>query len=302
LIASPSSKIFPNAEGGEDWPVSGGCCGGAATLTEATARSANTAFAQLMLDLGTENVARMANDLGVTAELPIVPSLVLGAGEVSVMDMAAAYSTFANDGTRVQPIMITRVERANGDLVEEFRSDRTSVLSPEQATTVNHVLQQVIDHGTGEAADIGVPAAGKTGTTTENKDAWFVGYTPRLTAAVWMGYAIPREMTEVHGETVQGGNIPARIWKAFMEQAVAGEDHGGFADPGDLDGGRELDPGLETTTVPETTGSPPPSSGSSVPSTGSTEVPSSSSSPPTSGSTPSSSTPVSGGGGGPPGG
>lgn len=247
VVAAPSTQVFPNANDGADWTVRGGCCGGYTSLVEATARSANTTFAELMLRLGPQNVIDMANDLGVTAQLDPYPSAVLGGEEVSVLDMAGAYSTFANEGVQIDPRVIVRVERADGTLLEEFPAERTQVLSADQASQVTHALQQVIDHGTGEEADPGFPVAGKTGTTQNNADAWFAGYTPSLTAAVWMGYhegSIP--MTEVHGEIVAGGNFPSRIWRNFMTRAhadVAVPEE--FPEPVGLDEGQRLYPEIE---------------------------------------------------------
>jgi len=247
VLRTPSSRVFPNANAGEDWTVEGGCCNGNATLVEATARSANTGYAQLMIDLGPERVIEMAEALGVSAEFEVaVPSLVLGSGEVSVLDMAAAYSTFAHRGTRIETRAITRVERADGTVIDEFTSTRTEVLTIDQASRVTYALQQVVEAGTGVEAAIGRPAAGKTGTTQNNKDAWFVGYTPTLTASVWMGYPIPREMASVHGQTVQGGNIPARIWRRFMELSLEGTEPVEFMEPANLDEGEVLDPELGT--------------------------------------------------------
>ncbi len=241
-IPSPSSKIFPNANAGEDWNVKGGCCGGTASLVAATAASSNTAYAQLTIDLEPERVVETAHQLGVTAPIPNpVPAVGLGSADVSVLDMASAYSTFANEGTRITPRVITRVERADGSLVEEFTAETQQVLTAEQAAQVTYALEGVIQKGTGEAADFGRPAAGKTGTTTDNKDAWFVGYTPKLTAAVWMGYVIPEVMESVHGQTVQGGNLPAHIWRTFMERATAGTPPTPFREPTALGEGEPLD-------------------------------------------------------------
>ncbi len=245
LIEAPSTKVFPNADNGSDWRVGGGCCGGVATLAEATARSSNTAYAELMLHLGTDEVIDMAHELGIDSELESVPSAVLGTGSVSVLDMAAAYSTFANQGARIEPRVITRVERADGTVLDEFAATRTQVLSAAESARVTYALEGVIEHGTGEQAAIGRPAAGKTGTTQNNWDAWFAGYTPSLTAAVWMGYPEgSREMTEVHGETVQGGNFPARIWARFMILALEDQPIEELPDPGPLDAGEPLDPFL----------------------------------------------------------
>ena len=255
LVRSPSTEVFPDANAGADWTVRGGCCGGTATIIEATARSSNTAFANLMLDLGPDAVVDMAQELGVESPFEnVVPSLILGTGAVSVLDMATAYSTFANQGTRIDARVITRVERADGTLVEEFTATRTPVLTVDEAAKVTHALEGVIDGGTGTVADIGRPAAGKTGTTQNNWDAWFVGYTPRLTAAVWMGYPEGSiEMTSVHGQTVQGGNFPAIMWQRFMASALEGTDVEEFPDPGDLDEGDPLDADLGIGAAPPPT-------------------------------------------------
>ncbi len=273
LIPTPSSKTFPGADNGDDWNVRGGCCGGTGTLVDATKNSSNTAYAQLMLDLGPENVAAMANALGVEADLgdAINPSLVLGTANVSVLDMASAYSTFANLGTHVTPRVITRVERADGTLVEDFGPERTTVLSTDEAAGVTYALQQVIEDGTGKAASIGRPAAGKTGTTQENRDAWFVGYTPRLTAAAWMGYVDNRPMDDVRGGLVQGGTLPSQIWSTFMARALEDVPPEDFVDPGDLSEGRELDPVLGKLSTGGATGLPsgdPAGAGPEVPGTG----------------------------------
>jgi len=252
LIASPSTASFPEYS----WTPSGGCCGGVTTLTEATARSANTSYAEMMVELGPESVIDMAHDLGVGAEFPEpVPSIVLGSGEVSVLDMAAGYSTFANQGTRIDARVVTRVEDAQGNLIEEFPAKRTPVLDVDQASRVTHALQQVIDHGTGEEADFGRPAAGKTGTTQNNADAWFVGYTPTLTAAVWMGYPEGnRPMTDVRGGEVAGGGLPAQMWRRFMELATEGTEVVEFPEPADLDFGFPWDPELQEAQGPTTSG------------------------------------------------
>ncbi|CAN5631746.1 hypothetical protein BH24ACT4_BH24ACT4_04090 [soil metagenome] len=245
-IPTPSTKTFPGADNGEDWEVEGGCCGGNSDLIEATARSSNTAYAQLMLDLGPEKVAEMARDLGVRADLgeAVNPSLVLGTANLSVLDMASAYSTFANLGTQIEPRVVTRVERADGTLIEDFTAERTPVLSTEEAAGVTYALEQVIDHGTGTAAALDRPAAGKTGTTQENRDAWFVGFTPKLTAAAWMGYVDNRPMDDVRGGLVQGGDLPAQMWRAVMERATVGTEVDEFVEPVDLSEGEALDPDL----------------------------------------------------------
>lgn len=272
LIETPGTKVFPDANGGADWTPSGGCCGGVATIAEATAKSSNTAYAEMMIELGPDAVIDMAHDLGVSAEFPeAYPSIVLGSGEVSVLDMAAGYSTFANQGTRIDARVITRVEDSQGNVIEEFPAERTQVLDVDQASRVTYALEQVIDHGTGEAADFGRPAAGKTGTTQNNADAWFVGYTPSLTAAAWMGYPEGnRSMTDLHSaEEVSGGGLPAEMWRRFMELATADTPVEEFPAPADLDYGIPWDEDLgevevTATTTPSTTETTSPVTDSTV--------------------------------------
>jgi penicillin-binding protein 1A len=224
VLPSPStiSIADPVCSGNKKtWDVKGGP-GGSSSLITATKNSINTVYAQLMARLGPQKVIDMAEQLGVSAKVPPVCSAVLGSGEVSVLDMAASYSTFANQGTRRQPIAVTRVEFPDGR-VDRFTADAKQILTPDEAGRVRYSLQQVIQGGTGAAAGIGRPAAGKTGTTQNNADSWFVGFTPTLTTAVWMGFPqgqIP--MTDVHGVQVQGGNFPAQMWKKYMTKAVAG--------------------------------------------------------------------------------
>lgn len=278
-FTSPDQIILPKADAGKDWTVKGGCCGGTTDLVTATQDSINTVYAQLMLKLGPQNVANMANRLGVKASFKDPqPSLVLGSGDVSVLDMAAAYSTLADKGTRVDPITITRVEDANGNQLPLESQARTSVLTEGENAKVVYALQQVVLNGSGTAAQIDKPVAGKTGTTDNNHDAWFVGFTPKVTAAVWMGYpgfdgVPPGPMTDVHGETVSGGNLPARIWAAFMRDVTANDPPLDFPGAGDLTDGKEFNPQLivpstaisvptptaptsTTTTSPPTTAAP----------------------------------------------
>jgi penicillin-binding protein 1A len=209
----------------------------------ATKNSTNTVFADLMVRMSPRDVVATAEEMGVATEQPEVCALVLGAGGVWPMDMAAGYSTLANQGVQKTPILVTRVEFPDGR-VDTFTPEGKQVLTPEQAARVTYALQQVIDGGTGKTAAFGRPAAGKTGTSQQNVDAWFVGYTPKLTAAVWMGYpegSIP--MTNVQGREVTGGSFPAEIWRKFMTTATADFDTGDFPefDPEVLGDGETLD-------------------------------------------------------------
>jgi penicillin-binding protein 1A len=255
---APGRLVLPRANAGEDWNVRnyGGTEQGVLDLVDATRASSNTAYAQLMMEVGPAAVVDLAGKLGVSAELPAVNSLVLGTGEVSVLDMAAGFSTFANRGVRNDAILIAKIEQVDEDgdltLVQQHVPSGQRVLTEQEADLVTYCLRKVVLEGTGRAANIGKPVAGKTGTTQDNRDAWFVGYTPRLTAAVWMGYvgapgAEVRFMDNVHGREVTGGSFPAEIWAKFMREATAELEAGGFRTPESFPG-RELNAELELPT------------------------------------------------------
>ncbi len=211
---------------------------GSVALTEATADSSNGAFARLVMEVGAGNVAKTAADMGITTPLGESPgpAIALGGltGGVSPIEMAMAYATLADGGERLSarvafdpskagfPVSIVKVTDADGRVLDENGAVRTRVMDPGIAALATTCLQGVITDGTGRAADIGRPAAGKTGTTEDNRDAWFVGYTPDLVAAVWVGYPDEeRPMGDVHGAAVTGGTLPAEIWARFMRSALA---------------------------------------------------------------------------------
>ena len=242
---------------------------GVMDLVDATRLSSNTAYAQLIADLGPEGMAQLANELGVGGEKGVGDpgcAMVLGTALATPVEMAGVYSTFANRGVYRQPEIITRVEQVDEEgeptVLYERQVTEKRVLTQAQADLVNHTLQTVIQSGTGTAADIGKPAAGKTGTGQEYKDAWFAGYVPRLTAVVWMGDAKDNTPMEgVHGLTgVTGGSLPAEIWRRFMEVATVGMDDG-FVEPSAeaLEAGTVINEGVlltpdeTTTTRPEIT-------------------------------------------------
>jgi len=232
-------------EGADDWRVKSSNLG-SIPLSEATARSSNGAFARLIMDVSPSEVVRTAAKLGIESELQAVPAIALGGLRegVSPMEMAVAYGSFATGGYRLAgsiafedehplyPITITRVEDAEGRILDTNRLVKNRVMDSRHAFALTEMLKGVIDHGTGRAADIGRPAAGKTGTTQEYRDAWFVGYTPELVTAVWVGHMdAQEEMTDVHGEKVTGGSFPARIWAAYMKAALEGVEPTDFPKP-----------------------------------------------------------------------
>ncbi len=225
--------------GGPSWKVTGagGDRSGPMRLREATELSVNSVFAQLIMQIGADKVAQAATTLGITTPVSAVPAIALGGLEqgVSPLDMASAYGTFANGGTRVSPRGVLRVKDAHGKVLLQEPRHAEKTISPAVAYLVTDMLRGVIARGTGKAAGIGRPAAGKTGTTQAYRDAWFVGYAPQLAASVWVGYPdSQQEMSSVHGRKVTGGSFPAEIWRRFMEAALKGTSAVDFAEPSGL--------------------------------------------------------------------
>ncbi|MBV8387493.1 MAG: PBP1A family penicillin-binding protein [Acidimicrobiia bacterium] len=221
----PQKITLPKADNGKDWEVSNfdNESFGRLNLVDATAHSVNTVYAQLVTAIGPQNVIPTAQALGIRSSLDPVPSITLGTQNVSVMEMADAYLSFANEGMQTDPQAFSKVTDASGTVLYDGKPHRTKALSRTQADVMNFTLSQVVQRGTGTGAQIGVPVAGKTGTTEDFGDAWFVGYTPKLTTAVWMGYpeGQSKKMTDVHGvHNVNGGSLPATIFNRFMTRAV----------------------------------------------------------------------------------
>jgi penicillin-binding protein 1A len=201
---------------------------GSTDLETATIQSDNSVYAQLTAMVGPRNVRRMAHRLGIKSELSGYFAIGLGAEAVNPLEMARAFSTFANGGRRIDGSLFGNRPRAIASVTKNGERKQNKVvprqaLDPEKAKLVNQILQKVVTSGTGRKAALSDrPAAGKTGTTENYGDAWFVGYTPQLAVAVWVGYAnelIPM-LTEYEDEPVAGGTFPALIWKTFMEEAL----------------------------------------------------------------------------------
>ncbi len=209
---------------------------GGTSISSATLRSDNSVYAQLTLDVGPEKVRATAEKLGVDfGKQKTVASIGLGALAVSPLSMASAYATLAAGGVYSRPTAIRKVILSNGSEDSDAgwgKPERKRVLSDGAAWEVTQILEKNVQYGTGAAANIGRPAAGKTGTTDEHADAWFCGYTPTLMTAVWMGYQsgeIPME--NVHGIAVTGGSFPAQIWNRFMSAALERSPAADFPEP-----------------------------------------------------------------------
>ena len=187
---------------------------GTVSLTRATLSSDNTVYAQLILDLGPKKVCETAKLLGITTHLDCYPAEGLGGLTLGVtpLEMAGAYATLASGGIRHRPTGIERVVFPDGKSEDLSSGEGKRVLTDGEAYAVTKVLKANVQGGTGTAANYGCPAAGKTGTTDEAKDAWFVGYTPKLSAAVWVGY--PDAGVAMPG--AQGGTYAAPVWHDFM--------------------------------------------------------------------------------------
>ena len=233
---SPSSTLTSSKQvtinaGDRVWVVNNyeGEALGPIDLTKAIAVSDNSVFSQLTALVGPQRVAQTARDLGITTPLQGYFAIGLGAEPATPLEMARAYTSFADGGKRIDGSIFGNAPRAveeikTGSKVDVNRPIYRPVLSPTQADVVNQLLQGVVRSGTGTAAALpGREVAGKTGTTENYGDAWFVGYTPQFVVAVWVGYPnklIPM-LTEFHGHAVAGGTFPALIWKSFMQKALA---------------------------------------------------------------------------------
>jgi penicillin-binding protein 1A len=192
---------------------------GEVTLQKALAMSLNTPVVRLIQEVGPRAAARTAQRLGVSSPLLPLPSLALGTSEVTPLELTAAYAAFANGGTTVIPHAILQVKNARGQVIyTRGAADLGRGMSHEHAAQMNQMLRETLVSGTGRRAELpGWPAAGKTGTTQDHRDAWFVGYTGHLVTAVWVGNDDGEEMKKV-----TGSGLPAEIWQRFMAGAHAG--------------------------------------------------------------------------------
>ncbi len=198
---------------------------GTMNLLDATANSVNTIFAQLVAKVGVKNVVAMAHNLGITSsgnDFKPVCAITLGSVGFTPLELTDVYATFASGGIHHSPQAFESVREPNGKRVDISTAGQR-VLSPNVTAQLTYALQGVIEHGTGTAANIGRPAAGKTGTAENYVDAWFCGYVPQLATCVWVGYPggeVP--LYNVEGlYQVFGGSLPAEIWRDFMSPAVA---------------------------------------------------------------------------------
>src|SRR3954465_10580884 len=250
---SSKQKIFPvpNSKG-EKFVVNNyeGAYSGTTTLANALVKSDNSVFAEVGLKIGTRKVAALAERMGIKTHISTNPAMVLGGLKegVTPLEMAYAYSTIANRGKRVSgsfagspmgPVAYTRVQR--GSSVDKNKEKTKHVFTDAVGEQMRNIMHGVVVYGTGVHANVSQFAAGKTGTTENYGDAWFVGFTDRYTVAVWVGYPdrLKYMKTEYHGEPVAGGTYPAEIWHDFMNSLIKLDESRGKGRPDDKKGDEE---------------------------------------------------------------
>ncbi|HTA13315.1 MAG TPA: transglycosylase domain-containing protein [Solirubrobacteraceae bacterium] len=273
-VWSSRQKTFfvPSAHGKEKFVVHNdeGAYTGSNTLTEATAFSDNSIYAEVGLKVGTHKIAHLAHRMGITTPISTNPAMTIGGLSVGVtpLDMAHSYETIAHAGQRVsgslvsdfEPVGIQEVSAGAHTLSDGHHSDRNAVITkrvlpPDVASTETSVLETVLQYGTAKAAAIGQFAAGKTGTTSNYGDAWFVGWDSKYTVAVWVGYpdSLVPMTTDFDGSPVLGGTFPALIWHNFMLSAIQVE-HDRAQEHGSKTAGTKEGSAGATQTEPSTTG------------------------------------------------
>lgn len=200
--------------------------GSVVDIDEALVHSVNVAFVELGCEVGVREVVKTARDDGIPDDATSAQGAVFLGGldgkGVNALQMASAFATFGAGGVYAQPYSIAKISDRDGRVIYEHSRQTKRVFSVDQVGVINRPLQGVVQEGTGVAAKIGRPVAGKTGTTQNNVDAWFIGYTPDLATSVWVGYAQPKPMRNVHGRAVTGGSFPAQIFSDVMRAGHQG--------------------------------------------------------------------------------
>jgi penicillin-binding protein 1A len=216
----PEDKVVDEPVEIDGWQPrnSGGNYAGEITLRTAFAYSKNTVAAQIGQEVGTSSIANMARRFGITTPVNTLPSMVLGTSDVRVIDMTRAFAAVQAKGRSITPFGISKVTTIDGEVIYSAKPQKSIQLVEDYvAGGMTDLMQTAVATGTGRAASIGRPAAGKTGTTSSNKDGWFLGFSSGLTTGVWMG----RDNARAVGG-LEGGRAPAQAWAAFMRVAVAG--------------------------------------------------------------------------------
>jgi len=228
MTFNPNGHVIFDIEGSEPWEVGNYNDSNydinEMSVLEATVKSVNVVYSQLIMRIEAYGIARIAMDMGIEPPLEPYPAIGLGGltTGVSPLEVCTAFSTIANYGVRHNPVAILKVIDKDGNILEEYEEKSSQVLTPINAYRAIEIMQQVMLRGTGTKARLDDrPCAGKTGTTDETENAWFTGFTTNLAACVWMGYPEASvKMGTIHDLRVQGGAHPAMIWKLFMTEAT----------------------------------------------------------------------------------
>jgi penicillin-binding protein 1A len=222
----PTDPIRLAQQGSQDWEPGDHVSAATLTVRDALVYSSNTASVRIGERAGISRVIQQAHAMGISTDLPNYPSIFLGAGDVIPAELVAAYATFGNGGHTIKPFFISRIEDADGRVLYQKQPDEgQNAVDPRLGFIVLDMMRDVVRRGTGTKAMIsGIPMAGKTGTTNDSKDLWFIGLTPKRVAGVWVGFDQPR--TVVHD--IAGGDVAAPVWARFM--AVASRNDRGMGD------------------------------------------------------------------------
>jgi len=227
---NPNGPITINIPSGPDWTVEN--YGGtnyatqAMTVVDATINSVNVVYAQFIMKVGAENVEKLCNDMGIEG-IGSNPAIALGGLEegITPLDMSKIFSTLSANGYYREPVCILKITDSSGNILYEYDPNKNEnnkqIMDAPAAYNTTKILERVILEGTGKGANIGRPAAGKTGTTSDFRDAWFGGYSPELATVVWMGHMESnKSMEPIEGRNMTGGSYPADIWREFMIAAL----------------------------------------------------------------------------------
>lgn len=225
-----SAVVFEDRKGEQSWKPKNykETFYGPTLLREALAQSRNVVTVKILQDIGVDYTIEYARKLGITAELTRTLSLALGASGVSLLELTRAYSVFANQGFLVEPVFVLKITDRDGNVIEEAVSERRKVIEKDTAFIMTNLMESVVQHGTGQRIKaLGRPAAGKTGTTNDMYDAWYIGYTPEYITGVWVGFDTEAPL----GKTETGAVAASPIWLGFMKQVLANESVKTFQPP-----------------------------------------------------------------------
>jgi penicillin-binding protein 1A len=225
-----SAVVFEDRKGEQSWKPKNykETFYGPTLLREALAQSRNVVTVKILQDIGVDYTIEYARKLGITAELTRTLSLALGASGVSLFELTRAYSVFANQGFLIEPVFVLKITDRAGNVLEEAVSERRKVIEKDTAFIMTNLMESVVQHGTGQRIKaLGRPAAGKTGTTNDMYDAWYLGYTPEYITGVWVGFDTEAPL----GKTETGAVAASPIWLGFMKQVLANESVKTFQPP-----------------------------------------------------------------------